>query len=196
MFYEGCEFIEIEESQISELNPEEINAIFTLNPIYIDSRIPIILLSNIFDSEYIAHIVNQGEQRTLLANSDIVYHKNIIEVNDRIHAYNQNIVDILANLYKQELINKEFKDVILTLMKKFSYVSAYMPHAILKGQNKYLLSMTLYLSAKKKQQYQLICLIGIPENVRDGKEFLIVQIYDYILILSISFQKPHNKEAI
>lgn len=196
MFYEGCEFIEIEESQISELNPEEINAIFTLNPIYIDSRIPIILLSNIFDSEYIAHIVNQGEQRTLLANSDIVYHKNIIEVNDRIHAYNQYIIDILANLYKQELINKEFKDVILTLdEKKFSYVSAYMPHAILKGQNKYLLSMTLYLSAKKKQQYQLICLIGIPENVRDGKEFLIVQIYDYIFDIINQFSEASQQRS-
>lgn len=66
MFYEGCEFIEIEESQISELNPEEINAIFTLNPIYIDSRIPIILLSNIFDSEYIAHIVNQENREPCL----------------------------------------------------------------------------------------------------------------------------------
>lgn len=132
----------------------------------------------------------------MLANSDIVYHKNIIEVNDRIHAYNQNIVDILANLYKQELINKEFKDVILTLdEKKFSYVSAYMPHAILKGQNKYLLSMTLYLSAKKKQQYQLICLIGIPENVRDGKEFLIVQIYDYIFDIINQFSEASQQRS-
>lgn len=196
MFYEGCEFIEIEESQINDLNPEEINAIFTLNPIYIDSRIPIILLSNIFDAEYIAHIVNQGKQRTLLANHDIIYHKNIVKANDKINTYDQNIGSILTDLYKQDLINKEFKDVILTLdQKKFSYVSAFMPHAILKGQDKYLLSMTLYLSERKKHRYQLIYLIGIPENIRDGKEFLIVQIYDYIFDIINQFSEASQQKV-
>ena len=195
MFYEGCEFIEIEESEIETLDSEEINAIFTLNPIYKDVRIPIILLSNIFDAEYIAHIVNQGEQRTLLCNEDIVYHKNIIKESDCISEYKNNIENILTDLYKQKYINLEFKNTILSLdEQRFSYVSSFMPHAILKGGNKYLLSMTLYLSAKKKHTYQLIFLIGIPENIKNGKEFLIVQIYDYIFDIINQFSEASRQK--
>lgn len=51
MFYEGCNSLKQKSRKSAELNRKEINAIFTLNPIYIDSRIDYTLIQY-FDSEH------------------------------------------------------------------------------------------------------------------------------------------------
>lgn len=192
-FFDDCELIEINESEIDDLSIETVNAIFSTDPIKIQSKIPIILITNIFNTEYITETVYKAKTQTLLNNQDISY---FFSIHDKKKLdYLPNLEERLVSIGEEKELDPSFYEAILNQeIESIRYEGAFVPHALLPNHQKFLLDFSIF---RCKQRCQLIFLIGIPEDIPKEKENILIQIYDFVFetIHQIS-RKCKNNSAL
>lgn len=193
IYFQNCEFIEIDEYDVDNLDPLSINAIFTVNPIHISKPIPVIQINDIFSNQYITEAISQGEVYSIILNERI--HCLVDVGNAPIPAYEARIRQQLEKLHKDALIDCDFADqVLLQDIEKISYDNAYVPHALLSDSDRYLLNITIDFDDTKHFEYQVIFLIGIPEKQVTGEEILLIYIYDFVFNLISKLRNTISKE--
>lgn len=192
-FFDDCELVEINESEIDELSIDTINAIFSTDPIKVRSKIPIILITNIFNTEYITETVYKAKTQTLLNNQDISYS---FSIHDKKKLdYLTNLEERLTSIGENKELDQSFCEAILHQeIDSIRYEGAFVPHALLPNNQQFLLDFSIFRS---KQRCQLIFLIGIPEDIPKEKENILIQIYDFVFdtIHQIS-RKYKNNSAL
>lgn len=175
-FFDDCELVEINESEVDDLSIDTINAIFSTDPIKVRSKIPIILITNIFNTEYITETVYKAKTQTLLNNQDISYSFSIHEKKQL--DYLTNLAERLKSIGENNELDPSFCEAIIHQeIESIRYEGAFVPHAILPNHQKFLLDFSIF---RCKQRCQLIFLIGIPENIPKEKENILIQIYDFV----------------
>ena len=185
--------------QFSEQNYTKQNfkiffAVFTTFPIEIDKRIPVIQVANLFDNNWVISEWNKIEQEQ---NFDIAYIDFSFTVLDEEKSYFDNVKFMICRLIKDKKLNPNFINLWQEREKKQSTIfeqGIAFPHALNKGFNKIVLSVGVFKNQLfvGNQSIQIVFLAGIPENIDDGAENSLLEMYD--LIFRIARRKEiHQK---
>lgn len=188
LFYKGCEFIEIDESQILKLDSNSVLAIISNEWTNYSNDIPVIMISNIFSQNYVENIINLSEKKQLLKNKNIIGSYSEIYMTN--FDFNKCIREILFDVSSNNQITKDFIfDIKDSKIKSISNGNCFFPHAILEG-SRFLFSVDVIRTKEIKQNgYYLFFLLGVPSCMNSEREILLLKIYDYIFEKINKFNK-------
>lgn len=179
-FSQECLFVTASEKDAAELAPDSFSAIIAPGPLSVETRVPVIFASELFDERLVTSSVGNGERLALIQNERVRYMACVAEKDVL-----PNFEDVLdALLVRAEIVgeaDESFSGRVKAVdPNRYSYGHSYLPHALIFGGNEYLLDVVVYLCG---DEYLAVALLGIPERVDDESEAIVVRLYDFVFDL-------------
>lgn len=179
------------EREVLQLVYTDYLAIFTLVPIEIEHNIPIIQITNLFDTK---ELIQKWQD---VDGKELFYHP---QVDIRIQklkdsaSYIKYVKYMISTLVEQGLLDNKFMERwYVREMRQSTIFDAGIgcPHAINYQSNRIILSIGV-VGAIEESEINAIFLIGIPEKLTVETEKLLIKLYDFIF--RISKQKQDYQE--